>query len=176
MLFWCFFFKANNLPEKISTSLHCSELNTSLLAVQLLEASGGEALPAVCCTASNASATANRNLYSTVKQLHRRPCIACEGCICSHGFLEVMYARPVRNIKQWILSMPSMLDYVIHKWAKFAQWSVFRTVHRMHVRLIKCLMSYGYYSHYYCIICDVIVMSWQITCLYWTRTCTVHFV
>ena len=71
MLFLMVFFKANNLPEKISTSLHCSELNTSLLAVQLLEASGGKALPAMCCMASNASAIVNRNLYSTVKQLCR---------------------------------------------------------------------------------------------------------
>ena len=67
MLFLMVFFKANNLPEKISTSLHCSELNTSLLAVQFMEASGGEALPAMCCTASNTSATANCNVYSTVK-------------------------------------------------------------------------------------------------------------
>ena len=79
------------MPEKISTSLHCSEFNISLLAVQFLEASGGEALPAMCCMASNASTTANCNLYSTVKQLRRRPSIAHEVCICSHRFLEVMY-------------------------------------------------------------------------------------
>jgi len=85
------FLRAKKLPEKISTSLHCSELNTSLLVVQLLEASCGEALPAMCCMASNASATANRNLYSTVKQLRRRPGIARKVRICSHGFLEVMY-------------------------------------------------------------------------------------
>jgi len=35
-----------------------------------------------------------------------------------------------------------------------------------HVCITGFTKSYGYYSHYYCIICDVIFMSCEITCLY----------